>query len=71
MEESEISPNTDEVDRISKEYEVMIRIFEERYKLSKVLSRKEETERVIRERNEHKIVKVQTKILVREVEAFE
>jgi hypothetical protein len=66
MEEREISPYTGEVDRISKEYEVMISIFEERCELSKILSNKEETERVIRERDERKIIKVQTKVYAQE-----
>jgi hypothetical protein len=66
MEEREISPYTGEVDKISKEYEVMIRIFEERCELSKILSNKEETERVIRERDERKIIKIQTKVYAQE-----
>jgi hypothetical protein len=69
MEERDISPYTGEVERISKEYEVMIRIFEEKYQLSKILGSKEETERVIRERNERKERKELTKILVWEAEA--
>jgi hypothetical protein len=62
----EISPYTGTVDPISKEYEVMMQIFEERYGISKVLGNKEELERVIAEQEERKIVKLKTKIIAQE-----
>jgi hypothetical protein len=66
----EISPYTGTVDPISKEYEVMMQIFEERYGISKVLGNKEELERVIAEqekrKEERKIVKLKTKIIAQE-----
>jgi hypothetical protein len=66
MSEQEISPYTGEVDRISREYEVMIRIFDERYELSRILGNKEEIERIVKERNERKMVRIQTKIVAQE-----
>jgi hypothetical protein len=62
----EISPYTGTVDSKSKEYIALMGMFEERYGISKVLGNKEELERVIAERNERKIVKMQTKIIAEE-----
>jgi hypothetical protein len=62
----EISPYTGEVEQISKEYEAVMSIFEERYGISKALNNKEEAERVITERKERKIMKLQTKITAQE-----
>jgi hypothetical protein len=66
MAEQEISPYTGEVDRISREYEVMIRIFNEKCELSRILGNKEEIERIVKERNERKMVRIQTKIVAQE-----
>jgi hypothetical protein len=63
---NEISPYTGTVDPITREYEAMMGIFEERYGISKVLGNKEEVERVIRQRNERKIIKMQTKMIAQE-----
>jgi hypothetical protein len=62
----EISPYTGTIDAGTAEYEAVMRIFEERYGISKVLGNKAELERVIAERNERKIVKMQTKIIAEE-----
>jgi hypothetical protein len=63
---NEISPYTGDVDAITEEYEAVMGIFEERYGISKVLKSKEETEKVIREREERKIVKMQTRMIAQE-----
>jgi hypothetical protein len=63
MAEQEISPFTGEIDRITKEYEVMIRMFDEKCELSRILGNKEEIERIVKERNERKMTRVQTKII--------
>jgi hypothetical protein len=62
----EISPYTGIVDVKTAEYEAIMRIFEERYGISEVLNNKAELERVIAERNERKVVKMQTKIIAEE-----
>jgi hypothetical protein len=62
----EISPYTGNVDAITKEYEAVMRIFEERHGISKILGNEEETERVIAERKKRKEVKIQTKIIAQE-----
>jgi hypothetical protein len=62
----EISPYTGNVDAITKEYEAVMGIFEERYGISKVLKSKEETEKVIMQRSERKMIKLQTEIVAQE-----
>ena len=62
----EISPYTGTVDPISKEYEKVMTIFEERHKISEILGNEKEIERVIEERKKRKEVKIQTKIIAQE-----
>jgi hypothetical protein len=62
----EISPYTGNVDQISKEYEAVMSILEERFRVSEVLGNKIETERIINERRERKMIKMQTKIIAQE-----
>jgi hypothetical protein len=62
----EISPYTGEVEQISKEYEAVMGIFEERFQIQKVLGNKIETERIINERKERKMMRIQTKIAAQE-----
>jgi hypothetical protein len=63
----EISPYTGTVEQISKEYEAVMSIFEDRFGVSKALGNKEEAQRIIKQREERKIVKMQTKIIVQKV----
>jgi hypothetical protein len=62
----EISPYTGTVDARTAEYEALMKIFEERYRISRIIGNKEEIERVIAERNERKIVEMQTKTIAEE-----
>jgi hypothetical protein len=62
----EISPYTGNVEQISREYEAVMSIFEERFQISEVLGNKTETERIINERKERKIMKLQTKTAAQE-----
>jgi hypothetical protein len=62
----EISPYTGTVDAGSKEYDALMKIFEERYKISDILKSKKETERVIAEHQERIMIKKNTKTIVQE-----
>jgi hypothetical protein len=62
----EISPYTGTVDNGSKEYDALMKIFDERYKIIDILNSKEETERVIAEHQERILTKKNTKKIAEE-----
>jgi hypothetical protein len=61
IEYSEISPYTGSVDEGTQEYDALMGIFEEKYKILEILSNKRETERVIAEHQERILTKKNTK----------
>jgi hypothetical protein len=63
---TEISPYTGTVDNGTKEYDALMDIFEERYKISKVLGNEKEIERIIAEHQERIMVKRNTKTIAQE-----
>jgi hypothetical protein len=66
IEYSEISPYTGSVDEGTKEYDALLAIFWEKYKISDIMGDKEEIERIITERKERITVKKNTKIIAQE-----
>jgi hypothetical protein len=62
----EISPYTGNVEQISKEYEAVMSILDDRFRVSEVLGNKEEVARVLKQREERKMIKMQTKIIAQE-----
>jgi hypothetical protein len=66
IKQEEISPYTGEVEKKTKEYDTIMQIFEERYKISDILKDKRRIEEVLKDHQERKKVKRDTKIIAQE-----
>jgi hypothetical protein len=66
IKQEEISPYTGDVEKKTKEYDAIMRIFEERYKISTILGNEERIEEVIEEHRERKEIRGNTKLIAQE-----
>jgi hypothetical protein len=66
IKQEEISPYTGDVDKGTKEYNVIMKIFDEKYKILDILGNKKKIEDAIEEHRERKNVKRDTKLIAQE-----